>query len=209
MKLGIFGGTFDPVHRGHIAVAAAAAERFGLDRVLLIPSGSPPHKQTPVGAPFADRYRMVELACAGDQRLEPSRLEAPDGDRERHYSIETIEKIRAGLSPGDELFFILGADAFAEITLWKRWREVMRLVEFIVVSRPGADPGEAPPEARVHWLNDVKVPVSSTEIRERLRTGEDVANALPPAILQYIRDHGLYGSLAPGDLRGSKQVARG
>jgi nicotinate-nucleotide adenylyltransferase len=208
VRLGIFGGTFDPVHRGHIAVAAAAAGRFGLDRVLLIPSGSPPHKQTPVGAPYEDRYRMVELACADDNRLQPSRLEEPHGERERHYSIETIEEIRAGMSRGDELFFILGADAFAEITLWKRWREVMRMVEFIVVSRPGADPGAAPPEARVHWLNDLQVPVSSTEIREQLRTGADVSDALPPPILKYIHDHGLYGAQPTSDIHGSRHVAR-
>lgn len=209
MKLGIFGGTFDPVHRGHIAVATAAAERFGLDRVLLIPSGSPPHKQTPVGASYEDRYRLVELACRGDKRLEASRLEAPDGDRERHYSIETIERVRAGMAPGDELFFILGADAFAEITLWRRWREVMRLVEFIVVSRPGAEAGQAPAEARAHWLGDVQVPVSSTEIRERLRNGEAVEDWLPPGVLAYIRERGLYGCRATGDVSGSSRVARG
>jgi nicotinate-nucleotide adenylyltransferase len=209
VKLGIFGGTFDPVHRGHIAVAAAAAERFGLGRVLLIPSGSPPHKLTPAGAPYEDRYRMVELACADEARLEPSRLEAPDGDPEPDYSIDTIERVRAGLAPGDELFFILGADAFAEITLWRRWQEVMRLVEFIVVSRPGADTGQAPAEARVHWLDDVHVPASSTEIREQLRNGEGVGDRLPPAVLNYVREHGLYGCAAAGDARGSSRVARG
>jgi nicotinate-nucleotide adenylyltransferase len=209
VKLGIFGGTFDPLHRGHIAVAAAAAERFGLDRVLLIPSGSPPHKQVPVGAPYEDRYRMVELACEGDARLEPSRLEAPDGERGRHYSIETIERVRSGLAPGDELFFILGADAFAEITLWKRWREVMRLVEFIVVSRPGAAAGAAPPAARVHWLGDVQVPVSSTATRERLRSGDTVQDWLPPVVLAYIRERGLYGCRAAGGASGSSRVARG
>jgi nicotinate-nucleotide adenylyltransferase len=209
VKLGIFGGTFDPVHRGHIAVAAAAAERFGLGRVLLIPSGLPPHKQTPVGAPYEDRYRMVELACADQARLEPSRLEAPDGGHEPDYSIDTLERVRAGLAPADELFFILGADAFAEITLWRRWREVMRLVEFIVVSRPGAEAGQTPAEARVHWLDNVHVPASSTEIRERLRNGEGVQDWLPAAVLAHIRERGLYGCAAAGDARGSSQVARG
>jgi nicotinate-nucleotide adenylyltransferase len=209
VKLGIFGGTFDPVHRGHLAVAAAAAGEFGLSRVLLIPSGSPPHKQTPVGAPYEDRYRMVELACAGDSRLQPSRLEAPDGNRERHYSIETIERVRAGMAPGDELFFVLGADAFGEITLWRRWREVMRLVEFIVVSRPGAEAGQAPAEARMHWLGGVQVPVSSTEIREQLRRGDTVQDWLPSAVLGYIRERGLYGCRAAGGSTGSSRVARG
>jgi nicotinate-nucleotide adenylyltransferase len=209
VKLGIFGGTFDPVHRGHIAVATAAAEQFGLDRVLLIPSGSPPHKQTPVGAPYQDRYRMVELACRGEERLEPSRQEAPEGDRERHYSIETIERVRAGMAPGETLFFVLGADAFAEITLWRRWREVIGLVEFIVVSRPGVAAGAAPSEARVHWLSDVHVPVSSSEIRERLRNGDPVEDWLPPAVLAYIRERGLYGCRAEDSAAGSTQLARG
>ncbi len=209
MKLGIFGGTFDPVHRGHIAVATAAAKRFDLDRVLLIPSGLPPHKQTPVGAPYEDRYHMVELACCGVARLEPSRLEAPDGDSQPDYSIDTIERVRAGLAPGDELFFIIGADAFAEIRLWWHWQEVVRRVEFIVVSRPGAASGEAPPETRVRWLEDVQVPASSTEIRERLRKGEELGDWLPPAVLSYIREQGLYGCAAAGDARKSSQVARG
>ena len=199
MKLGIFGGTFDPVHRGHIAVVTAACDRFGLDRVLLIPAGSPPHKQIPVGAPYEERYHMVELACSGDSRLEPSRLEAPNGGRERHYSIETIQRVRAGMAAGDELFFVIGADAFAEITLWRRWREVMQLVEFIVVSRPRAEAGSAPAEARVHWLNDVRVPVSSTEIRVRLREGASVEDCLAPAVAEYIRERGLYGCRAGGD----------
>jgi nicotinate-nucleotide adenylyltransferase len=209
VKLGIFGGTFDPVHRGHLAAAAAAAERFHLDRVLLIPAGSPPHKQTPVGAPYEDRYRMVELACAGSARLEPSRLEEPDGDRDRHYSIETIERVRAAMAPEDRLFFVLGADAFAEITLWRRWQDVIGLVEFIVVSRPGFEPGKAPAEARVHRLGGIAVPVSSTEIRKRLRDGGDLDDWLPAAVLSYIRERGLYGWRATGDIAGSSRLARG
>ena len=209
MKLGLFGGTFDPVHRGHIAVAIAAAGRFRLDRVLLIPSGFPPHKHTPVGAPYEDRYRMVELACGADSRLEASRLEAPDGSRERHYSVETIERVRAQLSPGDELFFIIGADAFAEISLWKQWQQVIRLVEFIVVSRPEAAGGEPPAGARVHWLNDVRVPVSSTEIRNGFREGRDVGADLPPAVADYIRTHQLYPAKSGQDRPGSSQAALG
>ena len=209
MKLGLFGGTFDPVHRGHIAVATAAADRFGLDRVLLIPSGFPPHKHTPVGAPYEDRYRLVEMACGADSRLEPSRLEAPDGSRERHYSVETIERVRANMGPGDELFFVIGADAFAEIGLWKRWQEVIRLVEFIVVSRPDAEPGEPPSGARVHWLNDVHVPISSTEIRQGLRQGRDLDAALTPAVAEYIRNNQLYGWPSNENRAGPSQAALG
>jgi nicotinate-nucleotide adenylyltransferase len=209
VKLGLFGGTFDPVHRGHIAVAIAAADRFRLDRVLLIPSGFPPHKHTPVGAPYEDRYRMVELACGADPRLEPSRLEAPDGSRERHYSVETIERVRAALAPGDELFFVIGADAFAEISLWKQWQQVIRLVEFIVVSRPEASAGEPPASARVHWLNDVRVPVSSTEIRNGFREGRDLGADLPTTVADYIREHQLYPPKSGQDRPGSSRVALG
>src|SRR5579862_637552 len=112
MRVGLFGGTFDPIHLAHLAVARAAADRFRLDRVLFVPSAHPPHKAGVTYAPYEDRVRMVELACEGEPRFEVSRLEE---GTERSYSIDTIEKLRTTLAPGDQLFFIIGADAFAEI----------------------------------------------------------------------------------------------
>src|SRR5215468_10126169 len=107
MKTAIFGGTFDPIHSAHLIVAREAADKFALDRVLFIPAGNPPHKGA--AAPYEDRYRMVELACAEDPRFVASRLEE---GREKSYSIHTIERVRSLGSPGDNVFFVIGADAF-------------------------------------------------------------------------------------------------
>lgn len=187
MRLAIFGGTFDPIHLAHLAVAREAARRFGLDRVLFVPAAMPPHKAGVTLADYEDRYRMVELACADQPGLEASRLEA---GTERSYSIYTIEKVRASLSPGGELFFVIGADAFAEIRTWLRWEDVVRAVEFIVVSRPGHRYA-VPEGARVLRLETLELSVSSSEIRRKLAEGEASAD-LPPAVFAYIREHGLY-----------------
>jgi nicotinate-nucleotide adenylyltransferase len=183
MKTAIFGGTFDPVHSAHLTMARLAADRLGLDRVLFIPAGNPPHKET--ATPYEDRYRMVELACAADPRFVPSRLE--EGE-EKSYSIGTIERVKALVA--GPLYFIIGSDAFAEIASWHRWQEVIREVEFIVVARPGhaLDP---PPGATVHRLDDVELPVSSSEIRRSLSRGE-MPPELPPAVAEYIRSRRLY-----------------
>jgi nicotinate-nucleotide adenylyltransferase len=187
VKLAIFGGTFDPIHNAHLAVARAARTAFQLDRVLLVPAARPPHKKKGPRASYEDRYRMVELACAGEPGLEPSRLEAGE---ESSYSIHTIEKLRATLGPGDRIYFLIGADAFAEIETWRRWREAGQMVEFIVVSRPGYR--YARPEGfRVHRLEEVELPVSSSEIRARLARGEE-PEQLPAAVLRYIQERGLY-----------------
>src|ERR1700689_2766159 len=153
MRTAIFGGTFDPIHSAHLVVAREAADTFALDRVLFIPAANPPHKET--GAPYEDRYRMVELACAEDPRFIPSRLEA---GIEKSYSIHTIERVHA---PGLAVFFIIGADAFADIRTWYRWEDVVASVQFIVVTRPGHT-YLSPPGARVQRLETVALPVSSS-----------------------------------------------
>jgi nicotinate-nucleotide adenylyltransferase len=185
MRLALFGGTFDPVHNAHLTVAREAADQFHLDQVWFVPAAHPPHKPQQNGVSFDDRYRMVELACQADPRFRPSRLEAGEG---KSYSIETIETVRA---LGEEPYFIIGADAFAEITTWHRWEDLARLTEFIVVTRPGHD-YVAPPGARVHRLDTVALPVSSSGIRRRLEAGE-VTPELPKAVAEYIASNGLYG----------------
>ena len=129
---------------------------------------------------------MIELACGDDPVLEASDLES---GVEKSYSITTIERVRAA-HPADNLYFLIGADAFAEITTWHRWTEVIRLVEFIVVSRPGHR-YEIPGGATVHALETLDLPVSSSELRRRLAVGETPAE-IPPAVLAYIRRHRLY-----------------
>jgi nicotinate-nucleotide adenylyltransferase len=187
-RLAIFGGTFDPIHHAHLVVARAAADRFGLTRVLFVPASQPPHKWGATSASYEDRYRMVELACAADSRFVPSRIEEAES---KSYSILTIEKVKANLQPDDELYFLIGADAFSEILTWHRYEDVIRAVQFIVVNRP--DHRYAAPEgARIHELDTVDLPVSSSRIREMLATGRLPAQ-LPLPVAEYIKDKGLYG----------------
>jgi nicotinate-nucleotide adenylyltransferase len=189
LRLAIFGGTFDPIHQAHLAIAREAAENCRLDRVLLVPAAHPPHKTTVTRTPYEDRVRMAELACRGITHLEVSRLEAGAG---RSYSVDTIHKVRTGLAPGDELFFVIGADAFAELRTWKDWREVAGSVRFLVVSRPGAS-YEAPPEARFERIDRLELPISSSEIRRQLAAGQRPAE-VPKPVMDYILEHHLYGT---------------
>ena len=186
-RTAIFGGTFDPIHNAHLAIAGEAASRLGIKRILFVPAANPPHKPGAAIASWKDRVRMAELACAADPRFEVSRIEE---NANPSYSIDTIEKLLArGAGP---LAFLIGADAFADIRTWRRWQDVVRLVEFIVVTRPGAR-YDAPPGARVCELNGLDLPVSSSAIREGIAGGA-VDLPVPPSVLRYISERGLYGS---------------
>ena len=189
LRIALFGGTFDPIHNAHLKIAREAARQQHLSRVLFIPAAKPPHKSGVTRVPYENRLRMVELACQGEPLFEASRLEA---GAQNSYSIETIERVRATLGKNQDLFFLIGSDAFAEIRTWHRWQEVIRSVEFIVVSRPGCT-YEVPDGARVDRLDNVNLPVSSSEIREKLATGDEDVD-VPQPVLQYIREHGLYRS---------------
>jgi nicotinate-nucleotide adenylyltransferase len=187
LRLAIFGGTFDPIHKGHLAVACEAAQRFDLDRVLFVPAAHPPHKGGVTHAPYEDRVRMAELACALEPRFEVSRLEEKTA---RSYSIDTIEKVRARLQREDELFFLIGADAFAEIRTWFRWEDVVTAVTFVVVSRPGHR-YEVPENARVLRLDTLEMPASSSGIRSAIAAGERPSD-VPECVFEYIEQHELY-----------------
>ena len=169
MNIALFGGTFDPIHRGHLAIARAARRRFDLGIVYFVPADVPPHKQKAPVSSFDHRYAMVALATAGEKGFVPSLLEAPpryqnvlpfrdDADvRERHesshagpsYSIDTVRHVKQTLPKSARLFFLIGIDAFLEIATWREPEALLREVEFIVASRPGfslADVAEALPE---------------------------------------------------------------
>lgn len=204
MKIALFGGTFDPVHDAHLAVARAAADAFGLDRLLFVVSGDPPHKTSRRHAPYEHRQRMVELACEADSRFEAPRLESPQVLKgRRSYSIDTIERVQASLSSADELFFLLGEDAYRDLHIWYRLEDVVRAVQFLVVSRPDSQDQPEPdlPGLRAQWLRGLSHPVSSTELRRRLRAGESVRGLLPDAVAEYIRENGLYGQTAEAKAR--------
>jgi nicotinate-nucleotide adenylyltransferase len=184
MRLALFGGTFDPIHNAHLTAAREAADQFHLDQIWFIPAAHPPHKSDQTSAGYEDRYRMTELACEADPRFVASRLEA--GER-KSYTIDTIEAVRAA---GEQPFFIIGADAFAEVKSWHRWKDLLELTEFIVVTRPG-HLYAAPEGARVHRLDTVALPVSSSEVRRKLAEGE-TPRELPPRVAAYIAEKGLY-----------------
>jgi nicotinate-nucleotide adenylyltransferase len=222
VKIAIFGGTFDPIHAGHVRAAEAAAQRFRLDRVLFVPAGNPPHKFEDGLTPFFHRYAMVSLACAGNRRFVPSLLEAPGPDGRLNYSIDTLRKVRKLLAPADELYCLVGLDAFLDLPQWKNFRGLLRLANFIVVSRPGFPVHDIlnviPPkfykdrretvrnnrvrliQTTLHLLTGVEVPAASHKIRRAIETGETVKGLLPPAVEEYIVKEQVYS----GERRGNR-----
>jgi nicotinate-nucleotide adenylyltransferase len=209
-RIGILGGTLDPIHCGHLAAAAAARDALDLPRVLVVPSHVPPHRPVqPVASSF-HRFAMASLAVSGLARIEACddelRSEGPS------YTADTLDRLRARGFGAPQIFFITGADAFAEIATWRRYPEVLDLAHFVVVSRPGYDieslaarlpdlrsrmrPAGAP--ARIDagtliFLLQAPTPeVSSTQIRERVRRGGPLAGLVPPLVETHIRQHHLY-----------------
>jgi nicotinate-nucleotide adenylyltransferase len=205
MRIAFFGGTFDPVHRGHLGVARAAAAELRLDRVLFAPVGRQPLKVKTAEAPFADRVAMAQLACAASDDVpkpEVSEIDAPRPDGRPNYTVDTLTEL-AQLFPGSELFAISGADSFLTLRSWRQPELLLRLAQWIVVSRPGFDLTQlaslaltAEQSARVHLLRDVHQEVSASELRRRLRAGDDCADWVPEPVVNYIRVRRLYGSPA-------------
>jgi len=141
MKIGLFGGTFDPIHRGHVNVARAAVNAFALKQVRFIPADIPPHKQKSPITSFYHRYAMVSLALAGEKDMIPSLVEAPDPDakaeRKPSYSLETVRRVKKSLGKSDHLYFLIGMDAFKDIAKWYKAEELLAECDFIVAARPG------------------------------------------------------------------------
>ena len=201
MRVGLFGGSFDPPHRGHLAVAEAVRDRFALDRVLLAPAAVQPLKPNGAHAFFADRLRMVDLLCDGVRGIEASTIDGPQPGDGPNYTIDTLRRLRHELPPGTQIFVIVGADAFLGIRQWKDPNALLNEARWIVVSRPGFDlhqlealPLTAEQRARIHTLSDFENPVSATEIRERLHEHIAASGLVPPKVLEYIRAHHLYGT---------------
>ena len=191
MRLALFGGTFDPIHSGHVEAAQKAADACALDRVLVVPSGVPPHKQEACHADYAHRYRMEDLACRADPRLEASRLEQPRADGEPHYSVHTIDRIRATMQFDGALRLVLGADAFSEIDLWRDIDRIAKGVEFIVVERPGFKADSAIQPSHIVSCSH---PASSRTVRHRAKIGGSLADLAPAAVCEYLWQHSLYRS---------------
>jgi len=234
MNVGLFGGTFDPIHLGHLALARAATENFNLGRVYFVPADVPPHKQRQPLTAYCHRYAMVALATAGEKAFVPSLLEAPEslGEEDKsssrsvnaqprpNYSINTVRRLKLALKKSDQLFFLIGIDAFEDIAKWHKAEELFQECEFIVASRPGyslADVANALPEsvrpaanvtkpfakqpargdlvlrgATVRLLEGVHHPASATAIRQAAAAKRPLKRFVDPRVEEYIRKMGLY-----------------
>jgi nicotinate-nucleotide adenylyltransferase len=217
MRIGLLGGTFDPVHNGHLRAALDVCERFGLDQCILVPSAVPPHKDGRRVAEVKDRLEMARIAAAGDSCLTVSDVEALR--QGPSYTIDTVRHFLSMLSGSDELFLLLGIDAFLEIDTWYQWKTLLEVVAMIVMSRP--DVGQSSQQAKlarfllehvdkgyrfdksregffcktrppVYFLPVTKLEISSSDIRRRIGEGRSIRFLLPGAVERYIREKGLY-----------------
>ena len=202
MRVALFGGTFDPIHRGHLALASAAASAFALDRVLFAPVGRQPLKAEAPTAGFADRLAMTMLAVASaaDPRFAVSSVDAPRPDGAPNYTVDTLAAL-AREYPAATLFVLAGADSFLTLRNWRSPAQLLALAEWIVVSRPEFPLTEAQlaplaltpaQRTRIHLLTTVHEDVSATELRRRLRAGDPCPGLLPLAVAAYIQAHHLY-----------------
>lgn len=190
-RVGVFGGTFDPVHIGHVVVATVVRAQLGLDRVLLVVAGDPWQKRGKVVAPARERLHLVELAVDGIDGVEASAIEI-----ERDAPSVTADTLEALTSPQRELFLVLGADAVTNMPTWRRLEETRDLATVVVVERLGELRAEPPgPGWRVQRVEIPRLDIASTELRHRLRHDDPVDGLVPPAVLHAIRAGGLYTDL--------------
>ena len=213
MRVGLLGGTFDPIHWGHIHVADKALRLAALEEVHLVTSVNPPHKGQQTKANFLDRHAMVSLASVNRPHLIPSSLE--HGRAGKSYSVDTIRQFKQLRGASSEVFFVMGIDTFLDISSWKDCHRLPRLCRFLIFSRPGFDesqlelkipegllktvcviddrnPISLDPDHRCYLYRKFSNELSSSGIRERIRRGEPVTEMLPPAVLEYIRKNQLY-----------------
>jgi nicotinate-nucleotide adenylyltransferase len=227
MRIGFFGGTFDPPHRGHIAIARAARTRLALDQILVAPVGTQPLKGA--HSSFEDRLAMVRLAVAGEPGMVASSVDAPLPGGQPNYTYATLQRVQSHLQPSDQLFFLLGADSFLTLKRWHQCAELLLFCDFIVAGRPGfslrqfndalpdgvANTGEyrereftrftlagsSGRQSTLFLLPDLDQDISATEIRAALAGGSAQQTVLAPAVAEYIRTHALYRPEASDTIR--------
>jgi nicotinate-nucleotide adenylyltransferase len=213
MKIGLFGGTFDPIHWGHLRSAEEVSETFALDRIYFIPAAVPPHKRGQTTTPARHRLQMVRLAVAKNPKFSVSTAEIARAGVS--YSIDTIREFAASVKPGDALYFIIGLDAFREIGTWKDFADIFPLCNFIVTSRPGSkerDPLKGTGVAvkklfcydfklksyrhesgtRVYFDELTDIAISASEIRNLVKQGKSIRYLVPFGVESYIRRNALY-----------------
>lgn len=196
MKLGLFGGTFDPIHLGHLVLAEQCREACGLDKVWFVVAGEPPHKRGGRTA-TSHRLEMARIATAGHRGFEVSEIEFNRPGP--HYSAETLDAVHSE-RPEDDLFFLIGADSLVDLPTWREPERIARLATIVVVNRPGiemADASQVPdlgPESRpVQFVTIPPIGIASTDLRRRLAEGRTVRYLIPHGVEAYIEAHGLYG----------------
>lgn len=201
--VGLYGGSFNPIHLGHLAIARAVVDHFGLSRMVFLPAAAPPHKAREGLAPSHDRAEMVRLAIAGEPVFELS-----DFDLRRPgpcYTIDTVLHFRELLPPGTEIFWLIGADTLSELPTWKRIHELVDLCRIVTACRPGYDAINWHLLERVFRVGQVeklrhglvetpRVDISSTDIRRRVAASESIADQVPPTVAEYIQQNRLYAS---------------
>ena len=204
-RIGLFGGSFDPIHAGHLHAARAARDRFQLDRVVFVPASRSPFKGGHVPAPGPDRLRMVELAIAGERAFEASDLELARGGPS--FTIDTVRGLPAALGerPDVAIYLVMGSDNLAQLGEWREARALLERVQPIVVHRDGEPDAalegvrralgdELADKVRRGYVHQPPVEVSSTDLRGELAVGAAHEHEIPRAVLAYIREHGLYGA---------------
>ena len=193
LRIGLFGGTFDPPHLGHIAVAADVADALGLDQVLWIPAGQPPHKSLVGAAPLAVRLEMTRAAVKVDSRFEVSEIEV--GRRGVSYTLDTVRALRKNY-PGTILFLIIGTDQFREFGTWRNPEKLLELAELVVMDRGGQRGQDYVTEAgdvgKAFFVSVDRVDISSTDVRLATHNGEDLNALVPAKIAEIILREGLY-----------------
>lgn len=199
MKIGVFGGSFNPIHNGHLALAEHASDMADLDRTVIIPAYESPFKLGTGGSDSVHHLRMAELAVRGNDRLTVSDMEVVK--TETSYTVDTLREL-AEQNPEDRLYFIIGADSFFNIEMWWRSEELLTTWPFVVGCRPGYDNEELRRfaeslrekyGAEIHIVPVPQLDISSTDIRRRCAEGRSIRYLVPDAVDAYIRDNGLYG----------------
>jgi nicotinate-nucleotide adenylyltransferase len=190
-RVGIMGGTFDPIHHGHLVAASEVADRFGLDEVVFVPTGQPWQKAEQAVTPAEDRYLMTVIATASNPRFQVSRVDIDRGGPT--YTVDTLRDLKAEYGPKAQLYFITGADALERILSWKDLDQMFALAHFIGVTRPGFELSAAHlPDDAVSLVQVPAMAISSTDCRARVARGEPVWYLVPDGVVQYIAKRRLY-----------------